>query len=421
MKRLLRKVRAWRVRQSRESLQRLRQPKDYAPPASGSRQLLLDVSVIQAHDAGTGIQRVTRGLVSALMESPPAGFSVHLVVATARSGYRYLSVDEATFLSGCPRGFSSNGPVGPIRGETGDIFLGVDFSAHILPRHTRQLRGFKEKGGRIVVVLHDLLPAQHPEWFTNSGAGHYRRWLEAAIAYADTFACVSSTVASELDHWLSSQYGFVRGEGFPAICSFRPGFELPILDSESLAGVQAFGQALGLSGEHPVILMVGTVEPRKGHALALDAFERLWAAGSRVHLCIVGKEGWKTKALARRLRSHPQSGKYLHWFNKLDDHMLANIYALADGMLMASNGEGFGLPLIEAAHFKLPILARDLPVFREVVGDNAKYFSANTGGELAIVLREWLCELQSGLATEPKEVALPSWSESATALFARIL
>ena len=59
-----------------------------------------------------------------------------------------------------------------------------------------------------------------------------------------------------------------------------------------------------------------------------------------------------------------------------------------------SEGEGFGLPLIEAAQYGLPIIARDIPVFREVAGENAYYFCGEdpqiAGGcaaELAIARR----------------------------------
>jgi FkbM family methyltransferase len=163
--------------------------------------------------------------------------------------------------------------------------------------------------------------------------------------------------------------------------------------------------------------MVGSVEPRKGYAETLDAAEKVWAAGSDFTLAIVGKTGWMVEALTARIRKHPELNKRLFWFEGCSDSTLAALYREADGLLLASEGEGFGLPLIEAAHYGLPILVRDLPVFREVGGDHARYFS----GDLAAALTAWLGELAAG--TAPASTGLPylSWQESARQLAERLL
>ncbi|MBL3940675.1 glycosyltransferase family 4 protein, partial [Bacteroides thetaiotaomicron] len=73
----------------------------------------------------------------------------------------------------------------------------------------------------------------------------------------------------------------------------------------------------------------------------------------------------------------------LNWLQDIDDAALADLYARVDGLLFASEGEGFGLPIVEAAQHGLPLLLRDLPVFREVAGEHATYFSASDGTGLA--------------------------------------
>ena len=81
-------------------------------------------------------------------------------------------------------------------------------------------------------------------------------------------------------------------------------------------------------------------------------------------------------------------------------------------MLAASVGEGFGLPIVEAAGFKLPIIARDIPVFREIAGDNAYYFSGRTAQDLSSAIEEWLA-LRAVEAT-PKSSNIPwlTWRQS---------
>ena len=136
--------------------------------------------------------------------------------------------------------------------------------------------------------------------------------------------------------------------------------------------------------------MVGTIEPRKGHAQALDAFDELTSHNSEVALVLVGRPGWMTEDLVGRIRSHPQAGKRLFWFEGASDELLARAYALAHVLLVPSRGEGFGLPLIEAAQHHLPVICRDLPVFREIAGSGATYFSGHAAHDLAAVIEKWI-------------------------------
>lgn len=137
-------------------------------------------------------------------------------------------------------------------------------------------------------------------------------------------------------------------------------------------------------------LMVGTIEPRKGHTQTLAAFEQLWVDGVDVNLVIVGKQGWMVEELVERLCQHPELGKRLFWLDGISDEYLEKTYAASTCLIAASEGEGFGLPLIEAAQYKLPIIARDIPVFREVVGLNAYYFKEGGINSLAKAIENWI-------------------------------
>jgi glycosyltransferase involved in cell wall biosynthesis len=80
---------------------------------------------------------------------------------------------------------------------------------------------------------------------------------------------------------------------------------------------------------------------------------------------------------------------------------------------MASEGEGFGLPLIEAAHYELPIIARDLPIFREIAIDFASYFPMDaSANELQAHLQHWL-DLHKH-QNHPQSTGMPylSWTQS---------
>ncbi|MDN7521161.1 glycosyltransferase, partial [Burkholderia sp. AU45251] len=82
----------------------------------------------------------------------------------------------------------------------------------------------------------------------------------------------------------------------------------------------------------------------------------------------------------------------------------------------ASEAEGFGLPLVEAAQFGTPLFVRDLPVFREIAGDNATYFRERTGVELAPRLAAWLNQIDESSAPNSSNMARLTWAESAQQL-----
>ena len=129
----------------------------------------------------------------------------------------------------------------------------------------------------------------------------------------------------------------------------------------------------------PMFLMVGTLEPRKGHRVALDAFTQLWRNGFAGTLCIIGKRGWAVDHLVADLKSHPEWGKKLHWLENADDETLAAHYAACTALITSSHAEGFGVPIVEAASHGKPVIASDIPVFREVAGDGPAVTYFTTG------------------------------------------
>ena len=124
-----------------------------------------------------------------------------------------------------------------------------------------------------------------------------------------------------------------------------------------------------LSDCNPFYLAVGTIEPRKNYSFILDAFEQLWYDGYDVSLCLVGKVGWKCDDVIDRINILAKSSGKLHFFSDLNDEELEYCYHKSKALIFASIVEGFGLPLVEAIHHGKPVIASDIPVFREI-GDN---------------------------------------------------
>ena len=122
-----------------------------------------------------------------------------------------------------------------------------------------------------------------------------------------------------------------------------------------------------------------------------------------------------------RLRTHPELNKRLFWLEGITDEYLEKIYAASNCLIAASYGEGFGLPLIEAAQHQLPIIARNIPVFREVAGEHAFYFDTLASEGLARFISEWLSLYTAG--KHPQSLNMPwlTWKESAARLLQLVL
>lgn len=369
-------------------------------------ELLVDVSVILRADAHTGIQRVVRSLLRALLDADLSGYVVRPVCATRKTGYVYAPLDAPLF-KGRPQVMPTR--YGPVHARRGDIFLALDLAANILPQHRRQLARWRRDGCQVATVMYDLLPEHHPRWFNPKTRRNYRAWLRTVTKISDRIVCISHEVADELQRWVVARPW--RGHRQLRIDSMRLGSDLE--ESLPTKGLPADADLiLGRLARQRVILVVGTIEPRKGHACLLPAFERLWREpfGEDLVLVFVGRPGWKTERLQEQIRAHPEKARRFLWFDDASDEFLNRLYAVARGVIVASYGEGFGLPLAEAARHDVSILARDLPVFKAMKLANVTYFSDDAPNSLAASIESWLNGSETKTSTGGN--AAPRWSDS---------
>jgi glycosyltransferase involved in cell wall biosynthesis len=368
------------------------------------RRLLVDVSTIAQHDAGTGIQRVVRAIWLHLHRMDLGGVALVPVAATARRGYGVAGFDPDTGRLALP---APNAP--PLRAGAGDIFLGLDLAAHRLSRHEGQIARWRRRGATVHILVYDLLPLQRPEWFPESTGRNFRKWIKVLARRADSAICISRQVAADLDGWLAAMKAPRRAEiALPAI---------PLSGAvEATNPTQGIGEqgieAIARIRQRRTVLMVGTVEPRKGHDCILDAMAHLWrvAGEDAPNLILVGRPGWRTEALQARMRALEAEDARFIWLDQASDELLSALYAHAALVVMPSRGEGFGLPIVEALRQGRKVLARDLPVFRELARPGLFYFSDEApealGSEILNVLRE----------PDPAPSLSDGWDDSAMAL-----
>ena len=652
-------------------------------PAYGAKQIFVDVSVLVNINAGTGIQRVTIGLLKAMLLDPLPGLRIEPVYAGADNKFWYARRFCVSFMDYGYSGFALGLKDEPIRVHAGDVLLGLDLVSNQLAQKKVLYQSVRDLGGKLVFMVYDLLPYLKPQWFQKEDAERFSSWLAIVNEIADEVLCISKTVASEFidyqksvghllakrkltvrnfqvgtafadgrDHrraqrsaeterldavrrargtktetldvfdctteqgrfdfyvwWIvygrqdnpsiqwtlseqdenylfqvaerklpralewyarrrpdlqaflnDAEFGCEQyilwwldqgeGEPFPAktlrlLKSYLLRAEsddhgpvpvpiqlklisridqgLKVFDCTSEEGrfdfyvwwivygrhdypsfqwtlsaqdeaylfevidhklpralkwyarkrpdLQAFvddvelgfdryiswwlGQGEGerfpaetlrllknqmspvKSDDHvplPVprqlqsllnpsavdhreieakFLLLGTIEPRKGHAQALDAMEVLWDKGYKVQLVIVGQAGWMTEQLCSRIQEHAEYGQRLHWHKDVPDHRLHEFYQTSTALLLASFGEGLGMPLLEAASFGLPVIARDIPVFREIAGAAAVYFSGSDGKDLSGALENWLETFAVGNVMDSFSIETIGWKASA--------
>lgn len=371
------------------------------------RQLLIDVSVLAISDSQTGIQRVVRNFSKQLLQNPPLGFQVRLVRCLKhRWVWKYATQLEQKILG--QQTHPSHGQEPILEVFAGDVFLGADLGLEYVPNQRAWFDRARHKGVEIQFIVYDILPVRMPQYSHQTIVSLFVPWLQAIGEISSRLICISKTVADELGGWYLEK-GFSPNQ-LPLITSIHMGADLDNVSNQTIQDpiVSQKLESLGL----PTFLMVGTIEPRKGHQQVFDAFQLLWKQGIAVRLVIIGRVGWNVETLIKAIENHEQINKNLIWLNNSSDQVLEAWYHQASALIAASYGEGFGLPLIEAAHRKLPVLARDLAVFREVAGNHAFYFSAENPSELARAIQNWLQLFAS--KQHPRSDTMPwlSWKDS---------
>jgi glycosyltransferase involved in cell wall biosynthesis len=230
----------------------------------------------------------------------------------------------------------------------GVSYLNVGHS-NLTPRVLRSVRALP--AGQVAVLIHDVIPLDHPE-FTRAGIPQvFARKMAAVAAHADLVihSAAATRVATEAR--------------LAALGRVPPGLVAPL-------GVPVAVPAPlppGLTPPTPYFVILGTIEPRKNHALLLDLWDRIAPAAT---LVIAGARGWAGPDLLARLDARPPG---IVEAPGLTDAQVATLLQGATALLFPSHAEGFGLPALEAAALRTPVVCSDLPVFRDLLGDYPVY------------------------------------------------
>ena len=390
-------------------------------------EVYIDVTNTYQAQLNTGIQRVTKELVLQLLDYnerrnrqsfTPIVFLDHLCrwkKVTRKEWVRLYQVTPDVTGFSLSRLFSTYFK-GPFFREIpdGSIFLDVDSSWHNRFKRASLFNKLNESNTSIIRLHYDLVPILFPHFCHARTVERYIEHLAASLTYVSLFICISKKSEEDLKI-LAEKLGLSeRFETSILNLGANPGMRTEKAGPKKQLGEQGlFFDPLKEKGKY--ILCVGTLEPRKNHALLMDVFERIHHQYPWVELVFIGKKGWNVDELISRITGHALYQKRLFWFSHVDDEMLNLFYRNCVLSILPSFYEGYGLPIIESLINGRIVLCSNKGSLPEVGGRYADYFDPGNAGTLEELLVEYLSSSKKRREREAvvKNFTPRTWHESA--------
>ena len=231
-------------------------------------------------------------------------------------------------------------------------------TGHIGIGQSDYLRMIRTQGLKPVFFVHDLIPITYPEYCSPGEAQRHKDKMNYVLTHACGVITNSNATRDDL-----IEYARFTKQRLPQIKSalLAPGIPSVLPSSRPI--------------DKPYFVILSTIEPRKNHLLLLQLWRYfIKTLGDRApHLVVIGQRGWECENIVDLLdRCHILQG-FVTEVSGCTDVDLVNYLHHSQALLFPSFIEGYGLPLVEALTLNVPVLASDLPVFREIAGDIPEY------------------------------------------------
>lgn len=221
----------------------------------------------------------------------------------------------------------------------------------------------EDRHGRMVVTFHDLFVLTG-EYSTPEFKARFARQARDAADRADLIICVSAFTAAQVRDLLHVPDSKLR--------VVWHGVHPPI------------GPPPADAGRRPVVLHVGALQARKNIERLVEAFESM---PSPWRLVLAGSTGFGADAIRQRIESSPARQR-IEMTGYIDDEKLEELYVTSRMLAFPSLDEGFGIPLLEAMAYGLPVLTSNGSALREVGEGAALLVNPRKTGEIRAGMHE---------------------------------
>lgn len=245
--------------------------------------------------------------------------------------------------------------------------------------------------------VHDLIPVSHPEYCRPGETGRHAVRMNTMLRTGHGVIANSAATLAEF----AAYAGSVE----------RP---MPATTVALLAPAQLPVPAAKPPLDAPYFVMLGTIEPRKNHWLMLQLWrqliERLGGAAPR--LVIIGQRGWLCQNVVDMLERCEVLKGFVFEKTGCSDAELASWLGHSQALLFPTFAEGYGMPLAEALALGVPVIASDLPAFREIAGDIPDYVDPLDGHRWAELVLEYAqpqSQMRRSQCQKMAGFSLPTW------------
>lgn len=269
----------------------------------------------------------------------------------------------------------------------------------------------QRSGLQPLFFVHDLIPLTHPEYGRPGEAARHRVRMNTVLAAGRGVITNSAATLDEL-----RLYAMATGLPMPpAVAALLAPAKLPVADAKSPLN-------------RPYFIMLGTIEPRKNHWLMLQLWRQLIERLGEAAPCLllIGQRGWECENVVDLLQRCKTLKGFVFEHRACSDGDLASWLQHAQALLFPSFAEGYGMPLVEALALGVPVIASDLPAFREIAGNIPEYVDPLDGkrwAELVVEYAQPESPLRLAQCHRIKDFVPPTWDahfQRVEALMARL-
>lgn len=237
------------------------------------------------------------------------------------------------------------------------------------------------KNCKWIVTIHDVIFKDYPEEFTPTYRMIKKLLYKTSALRSDLVTTVSEFSKESIKKFLHT--------------GRRPIYVIPNgvspLFFQDFDPQKAKSAVAAKYGFHKFILYVSRIEPRKNHILLLKAWLELQLYLQECHLVFIGHQSIPVPELDRLLNQLPPDIRRFIFIGKdVDDEDLLGIYRAATLFVYPSRAEGFGIPPLEAAALKIPVLCSNTSAMKDFTFFNANHFDPNDYGQFRQKLKAML-------------------------------